>query len=168
MVTSFAGITAIDNKFGVVNQVVPGGWGLNYEKVISMSNWDTGRLIPETTSTKYSADAPISNFDLKMEIAAAGGGSLEGLELLVWIPDTPAGTVEKTVPLTDLVRSTDGKWYTFSVPLADLASSSGVKLAKYADLNLNEIRIVVQNPAAAGIQTTLGFDNFRIENMAVR
>jgi hypothetical protein len=171
VVTSAPGIDAIDNKFGLISQVVPGGWGWNNDKVISMSNYSTNRLIPETTSPKYAADAPISNFDLKMEIAASGGGSLEGLELLVWIPGTPAGTVEKLVKLTDFVRSTDGKWYTMSVPLADLAASAadgGGKLTKYSDLNPNEIRIVIQNPTANGIQATLALDNFRIENMVVR
>jgi hypothetical protein len=171
VVTSAPGIAPIDNNFGLVSQVVPGGWGWNNDKVISMSNWATNRLIPETTSPKYAANAPISNFDLKMEVAASGGGSIEGLELLVWIPGTPSGTVEKSVPLTNFVRSTDGKWYTLSVPLADLAASAadgGGKLAKYSDLNPNEIRIVVQNPTANGIQATLAFDNFRIENMVVR
>ncbi len=168
VLNSFPGITPIDNKFAVINQVVPGGWGWNNDKVISMSNWATNRLIPAATAPKYEASAPIGNFDLKMEIAAAGGNSLEGLELGVMVPGTPSGQVEKTVPLTNFVRSTDGKWYTFSVPLADLATKEGAKLSKYGDLNPNEIRIWIQNPTAAGIPATLAFDNIRIENVVVR
>lgn len=165
---TYPGFTAIENKFGVVDQVVPGGWGWNNDKVISMSNNTTKRLIPAIAAPKYGADTPINNFDLKMEIAASGSDPLEGLELLVWIPGTPVGTVEKSFALVNYVRSTDGTWYTFSVPLADLATSGGAKMTKYGDLNPNEIRLVVQNPTAAGKPVKLAFDNFRIENMVIR
>jgi hypothetical protein len=76
--------------------------------------------------------------------------------------------VEKSFALVNYVRSTDGTWYTFSVPLADLATSSGAKMTKYGDINPNEIRLVVQNPTAAGKPVKLAFDNFRIENMVIR
>jgi hypothetical protein len=167
VVSSFPGIEAIDGKFAVINQAVPGGWGWNNEKVISMSNWATGRLIPAESEPFYGKNAPISNFDLKLEMAAAGGAPIDGLELLVWIPGTPAGEVQVTVPLTDFVRSTDGTWYTLSVNLANLKGSSG-GLSKYSDLNPNEIRLVIQNPTSANIPAQLAIDNIRIENVIVR
>ena len=167
VVSSFPGIDPIDGKFAVINQSVPGNWGWNNDKVISMSNWTTNRLIPPVSEPLYAADAPIANYDLKMEIAAAGGTSLEGLQLLVWIPGTPAGTVETLIPLTDFVRSTDGTWYTLSVNLSTLAAG-GTKLNKYSDLNPNEIRLVVQNTTPENIPAQLAFDNIRIENVVNR
>jgi hypothetical protein len=102
-----------------------------------------------------------------MEVAATGG-SLKDLLLQVWISGTKAGTVERNVPLADFVRSTDGKWYTVSVPMNTLAASGGARLVKFGDLNKNEIRLVIQNPTAAGIPATIAIDNIRLENVVVR
>ena len=169
VVNSFPGITPIDNKFGVINQVVPGGWGWNNDKVISMSNWATNRLIPAAKPPKYDPAAAIGNYELKMEIAAVGGGSLTGLDLGVMVPGTPVGEVQKLTPLTNFVRSSDGKCYTFSVALSDLAKKEGGdKLTKYGDLNPNEILLWIENPTPAGSPATLAIDNIRIENVVVR
>jgi hypothetical protein len=147
--------------------VIPGDWGWSNDKVISLNNWNTNRILPNAPATKYDPAANIDQFELKMEVAATGS-PINDLLLLVWISDTKAGTVERNVPLSDFVRSTDGKWYTVSVPLSTLATTGGAKLAKYGDLNQNEIRLVVQNPTAAGIPATLAIDNIRVENVVVR
>jgi hypothetical protein len=160
--TSAKGITGIDERFGMIDMAIPANWGWSNDKVVSINNWNTGKILPNTPAEKYQPTDPIANFDLKMEMAASGG-SLEGLRLQVWVPGTPAGDVEVLVPLTNFVRSTDGKWYTVTVPLADLAKS-GTKLAKFSDLNPGEMRLVIQNSTAADIPATIAIDNIRIVN----
>jgi hypothetical protein len=167
VVASAPGVTPIENKFALINMVIPGGWGWSNDKVINLANWGSGNILPTAPSNKYDPNANIDQFDLKMEVAAAGG-SVNDLLLQVWISGTKAGTVERNVPLAGFVRSTDGKWYTVSVPLNTLVTSGGVKLAKFGDLNKNEIRLVIQNPTAAGIQAALAIDNIRLENVVVR
>jgi hypothetical protein len=166
VVTTAPGITAIDGRFGLISQAVPGNWGWNNDKVVSMSNWSTNRLIPATPATMFADNLPIANFDLKLEMAATT--NVEGLSLLVWIPGTPAGTVERLVPLNNFIRSTDGKWYTVSVPLNDLAGPGNARLSTYGQLNKNEIRLVIQNTTSADRVSNIGIDNIRIENMVVR
>ncbi len=165
--TSAPGITPIDNKYALINMVIPGDWGWSNDKVISLNNWNTNRILPSAPTTKYDPAASIDQFDLKMEVAATGN-PINDLLLLVWISGAKPGTVERNVPLTDFVRSTDGKWYTVSIPLSTLATTGGAKLARYGDLNQNEIRLVIQNPTAAGIPAAIAIDNIRIENVVVR
>ena len=105
-----------------------------------------------------------------MEVAVANISSLEGIQLQVMTQEATDKEITTNVDLKDCVRSTDGKWYTVAVPLADLANGS-TKLAKYGDLlkgnksGVKHFRVVIVNTNAADVPATIAIDNMRIVNV---
>jgi hypothetical protein len=155
-------IKPIDKRFALINMTLPPNWGWSNDKVLDITDWGGAQIFP----TNYDASTPASSFDLKMEMAVVGS-SVQGVVLQVNFP-RENGTFSANVNLSDFVRSTDGKWYTVTVPLSNLATSGGAKLGTYGDVLTNgvgkthEIQFVIANSAAAGLATTMAIDNIRI------
>lgn len=163
--TTFPGITPVAGQFGVVNMPIPANWGWANAKLVNMANNDgghnNGKLYPTTPAEHYNPEEALSNFDLKFEIASTKPVG----ELLAQVWQSNGGkdhTVQ--VPLKNFVKSADGKWYTVTINLGDLANG-GVKLVKYKDFTgPTDMRLLIQNPTGADIPATLAIDNIRIVN----
>jgi hypothetical protein len=155
-------IAPIDKRFALINMTLPPSWGWSNDKVLDITDWGGAQIFP----TSYDATTPASSFDLKMEIAVVGS-SLNDVVLQVNFP-RENGTFSANVTLSDFVRSTDGKWYTVTVPLSNLATSGGAKLGTYADVLSNgagkthEIQFVIANASVSALATTMAIDNIRI------
>lgn len=155
VLTSYAGITPIENKFAVIDMAIPGGWGWSNDKVIDLDNWGTGVIWPTTPSSVYDPNAPLSNFDFKFEMASTQPIG----ELLLQLNQNGYSI---TLPLKNFIMSNDGRWYTVSANLGDLAKS-GAKLSKLKDLTANQtFQIVISNSGGADVPATLAIDNIRI------
>ena len=158
---SYAGFTPIDGKYAVIDQSVPGNWGWNNDKVINMNNWDGatngGKILPAAGTPNFANNTPLSSLDLKFEVASLQ--PLGELMVQVWQSDYSVN-----VPLKNFVKSTDGKWYTVTINMGELAKG-GNKLATYEDLTKpNELQVLLQNSTTADIPTKLAIDNIRIVN----
>lgn len=163
---SFSGVTPIDGKFAVLDQNVPANWGWNNDKVINMNDWSDDNKLFVPIPSSFDPNASISNYEIKMEIAATL--PVGALMLQTWQPNPNVGTIEKNTNLSDFVKSADGKWYTVSINLADLTGSGG-KLTKYKDLygadEKSEFRLVFINSTTSDIPTKLVIDNIRVEKV---
>jgi hypothetical protein len=162
--SSFPGITPIDGKFAVIDQSVPGNWGWNNDKVINMNDWSDGNKLFVPLPSSFDPEATIANYEIKMEMAATL--PVGALMLQAWQPNPNVGNIEKNTPLSNFIKSADGKWYTVSVNLADVVSGTG-KLSKYKDLynaaGESEFRLLLVNGSTADIPTKLAIDNIRVE-----
>lgn len=162
--TTFPGITPLDGKFAVIDQTVPGNWGWNNDKVINMNDWSDGNKLFVPLPASFDPEASIASYEVKMEVAATL--PISALMIQAWQPNPNVGTIEKNTPLSDFVKSSDGKWYTVAVNLADVVSATG-KLSKYKDLyaadGVSEFRLLLVNSTPAGIPTKLAIDNIRVE-----
>jgi hypothetical protein len=167
------GITALDGKFGLVQMALPGNYGWANEKVINLADYSGKQIFPTEPASMFKADDPIANFEARMEVAVANTASLNGLQLQVFTQEATDKELTANVNLKDFVRSTDGKWYTVAVPLANLANGS-TKLAKYGDLlkgnkkGEKHYRAVIINTNAADVPATIAIDNMRIVNTVAR
>jgi len=166
---SYPGISPVDGLYGLIDMAIAGNWSWANAKLVNMSSNDAnvngGKLYPTTPSAMYNPEASIANFDLRAEIAATQ--PVGELILQVWQAN---GGKEYTasVPLADFVKTTDGKWYTISVNLADLAADNGATkfTGKYKDfIKPADLRILIQNPSAVTVPTTMAIDNIRIVNI---
>lgn len=168
-VTSAPGIEPVDGYFAMINATIGGNWAWNNNKVINLVDWGAAQIYPTTPEDMYDPSQPISNFEARMEVAVNTSASIEGLELQVWTQDENNTELTVNVPLTDYVHSTDGRWYTLTVPLRDLASGN-TRFGTYGDFiagNANgerHFRIVIVNPTPEGIPLVMGIDNVRIVN----
>jgi hypothetical protein len=155
VLSAYAGITPIENKFGVIDMSIAGGYGWSNDKVIDIDNWGTGIIWPTTPAAIYDPNAAASNFDFKFEMASTQPIG----ELLLQLNQNGYSI---SVPLKTFVKSADGKWYTVSANLGELAKS-GAKLGKLKDLTANQtFQMVISNPGAADLPATLAIDNIRI------
>lgn len=167
--TTAPGITALDGKFGLINMALPGNYGWSNDKVINLADYGGGQIFPTAPADMYNANDPIANYEARMEVAVANTASLNGLQLQVMTQEATDKEITANVNLKDFVRSTDGKWYTVAVPLANLANGS-TKLAKYGDLlkgnktGVKHYRVVIVNTNAADVPATIAIDNIRIVN----
>jgi hypothetical protein len=167
------GITALDGKFGLVQMALPGNYGWANEKVINLADYSGKQIFPTEPAAMFKAEDPIANFEARMEVAVANTASLNGLQLQVMTQEATDKELTANVNLKDFVRSTDGKWYTVAVPLANLANGS-TKLAKYGDLlkgnkkGEKHYRAVIINTNAADVPATITIDNMRIVNTVAR
>lgn len=167
------GITALDGKFGLISMALPGSYGWSNDKVINLADWGGGQIFPTAPANMYNPNDPIANFEARMEVAVSNTASLNGLQLQVMTQEATDKEITANVNLKDFVRSTDGKWYTVAVPLANLANGS-TKLAKYGDLlkgnksGVKHYRAVIINTNAADVPATIAIDNMRIVNTVAR
>ena len=167
------GITALDGKFGLIQMALPGNWGWSNDKVINLADYGGKQIFPTEPASMFKADDPIANYEARMEVAVANTASLNGLQLQVMTQEATDKELTANVNLKDFVRSTDGKWYTVAVPLANLANGS-TKLAKYGDLlkgnkkGEKHYRVVIVNTNAADVPATIAIDNMRIVNTVAR
>ncbi|GEO06018.1 hypothetical protein AAE02nite_36820 [Adhaeribacter aerolatus] len=167
------GITALDGKFALISMALPGGYGWSNDKVINLADYNGAQIFPTQPANMYNAEDPIANFEARMEVAVTNTASLNGLQLQVMTQEATDKELTANVNLKDFVRSTDGKWYTVAVPLANLANGS-TKLAKYGDLlkgnkkGEKHYRAVIVNTNAADVPATIAIDNMRIVNTVAR
>ncbi|WP_242916494.1 glycan-binding surface protein [Pontibacter liquoris] len=165
---AFQGIAPVDGKYGLVNMPILGNWSWANAKLVNLGNNDAsfngGKLFPTTPAELYDPAASLANFELRVEIAATQ--PVGDLLLQVWQSNS-GKDFDTAVPLKDFVKSADGKWYTVAVNLGNLAADKGAtKMAKYGDFTkATELRVLIQNPTAATIPTTLAIDNIRIVNI---
>jgi len=154
------GFTPISGNYAVIEQNVPGNYGWNNDKVIHMNNSDAavnGGVIWPASSTNFGASTPLANIDLKFEVSSLM--PVGELQAQAWQNDHTA-----SVNLKNFVMSSDGKWYTVTINLGNLAKGTS-KLATYGDLTkINEFRLLFQNSTAADIPAKLAVDNIRITN----
>jgi hypothetical protein len=159
-------IQPIDNKFGLINTVLPKSYGWSNGKVIDITYWSNQAMFPFDESKGYGATTIINNMDLRAEVAVEKPGSMQGIELLVYY-SLDGLEYTYSAPLTDFVLSTDGKWYTVSVTLSDLVTSAGKKLSTYGQMTgqeQEEIRLVINNTLSEDIDGVIAVDNIRIIN----
>ena len=121
-----------------------------------MTTYD-GSIIWPVSSTNIAATTSLANIDLKFEVSSLM--PVGDIQAQAWQNDFTA-----TVSLKDFVMSADGKWYTVTINLSNLAKGT-TKLATYGDLTkLNELRVLLQNPTTADIPARIAIDNIRIVN----
>nr|WKN40112.1 glycan-binding surface protein [Tunicatimonas sp. TK19036] len=167
--TEATGIQPIENKFALVDMSLPGNYGWSNDKVINLVDWGGAQIYPTAPAAIYDPTLSIESFDARMEVAVSSSASLEGVELQVYYQDQNNTELTTNVPLTDFIRSQDGRWYTVSVPLSDL-ENSGTRLSTYGDIltgNANSehhFRIVIINTTADDVPVTMAIDNVRVVN----
>lgn len=171
--TTAPGITPLDNKFALVNMALPGDWGWSNDKVINLVDYGGKQIFPIEPANLYNPADPIGNFEAKMEVAVSNTASLEGIILQVMAQDANDKELTANVNLKDFISSTDGTWYTVSVPLSNLANGDA-KLSKYGDLlkgnkgGQKHYRAVIINTTSAAVPVTIAIDNMRIVNTVAR
>lgn len=167
--TEATGITPIENNFALVNMSLPASYGWSNDKVINLVDWGGAQIYPTAPADAYDPSLPIGDFDARFEVAVSSSASLDGIELQIMYQNESNTELTVNVPVTDFVRSTDGLWYTVSIPLNELANGN-TKLDTYADLltgNTNSehhFRIVVVNTTASDVPVTMAIDNVRVVN----
>ncbi|QNF35672.1 hypothetical protein HUW51_24280 [Adhaeribacter swui] len=166
---SAPGINPLEGKFALVNMSLPGAYGWSNDKVINLADFGGGQIFPTDPASNYNPEDPIANFEARMEVAVANT-ALEGIQLQVMTQEATDKEITANIDLKDFVRSTDGRWYTVAVPLADLVNGS-TKLAKYGDLlkgnkaGVKNYRAVIINTNSADVPATIAIDNMRIVNI---
>jgi hypothetical protein len=156
-------IKSIDGRFGMINALLNKENGWSNDKVIDITYWGK-EMFPG--APVYDTTTAMADLDLRMEIAVEKPTtSLEGINLLAWI--NLDAEYSYAIPLGNDVKTLDGTWYTVSIPLANLATSSGKKIASYRDMleqGTQEIRLVINNSTSTDIEGTIAIDNVRIVN----
>ncbi|MBD0255365.1 MAG: hypothetical protein ICV83_06570 [Cytophagales bacterium] len=171
--TSSPTIQPIDRNFMSIIMPIPGSYGWNENKARHFTDWGGAQIYPTSpggANQIYDPNAAIGNFELRMEVAAVTS-ALDDI-VVQMVAYTADGTeLQAAVPLTDFVRSTDGKWYTVGIPLGSLAKGD-VKLAKYSDLlngksGANHAFRIIFNKTTAGASPNveLAYDNVRVVNV---
>lgn len=165
---SAPGIEPLDGNFNLVNMPIPGSYGWNEKKALHFTDWDhtDGSWWTNfTPQSKYDPKIAISNFEIKMEMAVVTS-SLDGLSMFLVVYDASGEEIQTSSVLSDYIHSTDGTWYTFSIPL------NGLGLSEYADLTKgrvdgnNSFRFILQKTTEGDSDhVVLAYDNVRIQNV---
>lgn len=174
IVNSAPGIEPIDGHFAMVYWTLPPNWGWANEKLINLADWAGDQIFPVTPKEIYDSLESISSFDARMEITVSQPSSIEGVEVNILAYTTAGVEISFGVPLSDFVKTTDGTWYTLSVPLSKLANQNN-KLSTYKDLLLggsrddndvliHQFRVNFINTTGDAIDLIAGVDNIRIVN----
>jgi Surface glycan-binding protein B xyloglucan binding domain len=164
IVSTYTGITPIDNNFAVVSMAIPANWGWSNSKVVDVDNYDgsinNGSPFPATPAAIYDANLPLADFDIKFEAAATQ--PVGALMVQIWQQNgSPSYTIN--IPLSNFIHTSDGTWYTVSANLGTLLGSDGSSIAKYGGLiGPKSIRWLIVNSTGADIAATIAFDNLRI------
>lgn len=161
------GIASLEGNFGGMNQAFPANFGWNNDKVINLANWDGLQIFPTSPESEFGPSAPAASFDIRMEVAISTTSTINGLELQIWYPDKNGNELSFNVPLADVIRSTNGSWYTISTNLSRLTNGSS-RLNTYGDFlagdpgGVKQLRVVIINTTANDISAVIGVDNIRI------
>ncbi len=166
VVSAYGGILPIDKKFAVIDGTIPANRIISNDQLIDMANGDgsidNGNIFPAAPADKYDPQTPLANFDLKMEISATK--TVGPLQLRV--SQNNGGALTLDIPLANFIKSEDGKWYTVSANLGDLARSDGSKPATYMDLEgPGTLSVSIVNATPADFPVVIGIDNIRIVNV---
>lgn len=162
-------IEPVDEKFALINMPLPSNYGWSNDKVLNLVDFDGAQIYPTSPENIYDPALPIGDFDARMEVAVSTSASLEGVELQVWYQNENDSEFTANVPLSDFIRTTDGSWYTVSLPL-NLLSSGSTKLSTYGDIltgnssGQHQFRIVIINTNSEEVPVTMAIDNVRIVN----
>jgi len=154
------GFTAINGNYAVIDQNVPGNYGWNNDKVINMNSYDpsinNGSIWP-VSSTNFGSTTALSSLDLKFEVSSLF--PVGSLQAQIWQAD-----FTNSVNLKDFVMSADGKWYTVTINLGNMAKGTS-KIGTWGELSkTNELRLLFQNPTPADIPAKFAIDNIRVVN----
>nr|WP_244545454.1 glycan-binding surface protein [Algoriphagus locisalis] len=158
------GISSLEGSFAGMNQAFPASYGWNNDKVINLVNWGGVQIFPEGEG--YEPSTPATNFDIRFEVAINTTESIEGLEMQIWYPDANGNELSYNIPMSEVIRTTDGSWYTLSANMTRLTNGS-TRLNTYGDFLqgdgfAKQLRLVVINTTSNDIQAVLGVDNIRV------
>ncbi|MDR7130161.1 hypothetical protein J2X69_002509 [Algoriphagus sp. 4150] len=158
------GISSLEGNFAGMNQAFPASNGWNNDKVINLVNWGGLQIFPEGTG--YEPSTPAANFDIRFEVAINTSSSIAGLEMQIWFPDANGNELSYNIPMNEVIKTTDGSWYTFSSNMTRLTNGSS-RLATYGDFlkgdgGTKQLRLVVINTSSNDIPAVLGVDNIRV------
>ncbi|SDK28314.1 hypothetical protein SAMN05421823_102346 [Catalinimonas alkaloidigena] len=168
-------IQPLDENFAMINTTLPENWGWSNDKVINLVDWGGAQIYPTEPAEEYSPDLPLADFVIKMEVAVSADAALfSGIQLQVWT-DNATEEVSVNIELGDFIRTTDGTWYTVTIPLQDLRGrTSGNPLANYGALiagnagGQHQLRVVIENPTPTPVPVVMTIDNIRVENTKIR
>ena len=161
------GIASLDGNFGGINQTIAGQHGWSNDKVISLAAWSGEQMFPTAPAALYDPAASAADFDLRWEMAVNTPASLNEITVEMWFPDGKGNELSYSLPINEVARSQDGKWYTFSVNLTQLTNEN-IRLSTYADFLAGEmdgakqLRLFIQNPTLNDIDAVIGIDNIRV------
>lgn len=157
-------IQPINKRFGLIHCTLNKEYGWSNDKVIHITYWGK-KMYPEGAG--FEAATAIGNMDLRMEVAVEKPTTnLDGIQLTVFLP-LSGKDYSYNFPLSNAVKTLDGKWYTVSVPLSSLVNADKQTLSTYGDLlkqGMHEIRLVINNSTSTDIDGTITIDNIRIVN----
>ncbi|RAI91527.1 glycan-binding surface protein [Algoriphagus yeomjeoni] len=158
------GISSLDGSFAGMNQAFPANWGWNNDKVINLANWGGVQIFPEGEG--YEPSTPATNFDIRFEVAINTTESIAGLEMQIWYPDSNGNELSYNIPLSEVIKATDGSWHTLSANMTRLTNGS-TRLNTYGDFLkgdgfTKQLRLVVINTTSNDIQAVVGVDNIRV------
>ncbi len=161
------GIESLEGSFAGMNQAFPANWGWNNDKVINLANWGGVQIFPTAPDEDYNPGAPAASFDIRFEIAVSTTENITGLNVQLWYPDKNGNELSFDVPLSDVVRATDGGWYTVSVAMNRLTNGN-TRLNTYADFlagdggGVKQLRLLINNTTSNDISAVVGIDNVRV------
>ncbi len=160
------GIESLEGNFGGMDQAFPANWGWNNDKVINLANWSGDQIFPTSPDEEYAPSTPAASFDIRFELAINTEESIEGLNVQIWYPSAN-GELSYDIPLSDVIRGTDGSWHTFSANLTRLTNGS-TRFGTYADFlagggdGVKQLRVLINNTTGDDISAVLGVDNIRV------
>jgi|SRR5690606_38825152 len=175
IVNTAPGIDPYDGYFGLVNVILAPDYAWANEKVINLANWAGDQIFPTAPAEKYEDNIPIANFAAKMEMAVSTSASIANLEVQIMVFDQDGTELTANVKMANFVKTTDGTWYTVTIPL-DKVANNDTKLNRYKDLLkggglddngvlIHHYRVVIINPhPTEAVPVVLGIDNMRVEN----
>lgn len=176
------GIVPIDGYFALINTEIPSGGVYANEKVINLVDWTGRQIFPVAPTSVYDPAAPASDFVIKMDIAVAQPASLADITLQVSAYNAKGELANASVPLADVVTTTDGTWYSVSVHISSLGRTgstgtlvpsfttygdflAGGLVAEDTGLFGRHLRVSVNNNAAAeteAVPATIAIDNIMV------
>lgn len=160
------GIESLEGNFGGMNQAFPANYGWNNDKVINLAAWGGDQPFPTSPEAEYNPATPAASFDIRFELAINTEESIEGLNVQIWYPSA-SGELSYDIPLSEVIRATDGSWHTFSANLTRLTNGSS-RFETYADFlaggadGVKQLRILIVNTSPNDISAVVGVDNIRV------
>ncbi|WP_332910434.1 glycan-binding surface protein [Algoriphagus boritolerans] len=161
------GIEGLEGNFAGMNQPFPASYGWNNDKVINLANWGGVQIFPTAPAEEYSPGAPAASFDIRFELAINTTENISGLNVQLWYPDKNGNELSFDVPLSEVIRATDGSWHTISVAMNRLTNGN-TRLNTYADLlagdggGVKQLRLLIINTTSSDIRAVVGIDNVRV------
>lgn len=161
------GIESLEGSFGGMNQPFPASFGWNNDKVINLANFGGEQIFPTAPDDEYNLGAPAASFDIRFEMAVNTTENIAGLNVQLWYPDKNGNELSFDVPLSEVIRSTNGSWHTISVAMNRLTNGN-TRLSTYGDFlagdrgGVKQLRLLIINTTSNDIRAVVGIDNVRV------